>query len=304
MNVIAFFHAYKFTHFASTGSKTQAPGKLATTGKIKALVFGISNPRPENNPKPQEAYRTIVLESNKKIECWYKSSQVNPAKGTVILFHGYGGEKSSMIDKAGIFDSLGYHTLLVDFMGSGGSEGNTTTIGYKEAAQVKTAYEYIRGKGEKNVYLFGTSMGSAAIMKAIHDDQLKVKGIIVECPFGSLYTTVCARFHNIHAPAFPMAALLVFWGGVQNGYWAFGHNPATYAKAISCPTLLLYGEQDQNVSKAETDEIYANLQGEKRLCTYPLAGHENYLKKYRQAWTNDVTLFLQPLNRQTFEQED
>lgn len=89
-----------------------------------------------------------------------------------------------------------------------------------------------------------------------------------------------------------MAALLVFWGGVENGFWAFGHNPTEYANQVNVPTLLLYGEQDKNVSRQEIDDIYANLKGYKVLKTYELAGHENYLIQYKDEWTGDVTAFL------------
>ncbi|HSC53997.1 MAG TPA: alpha/beta fold hydrolase [Phnomibacter sp.] len=292
MNVVAIFHSYKFTHFADTkAEKTQKPEKLNFGGKLKALFFGVNNPRPTNKAKPFN-FETVELQSNKKIECWYTSKATDTVKGTIILCHGYGGEKSSMLDKAEIFDSLHYNTLLIDFMGSGGSEGNTTTIGFKEAVQVKSAYDFLTNKGVKDICLFGTSMGAVAIMKAVNDYDLKPKGIIIECPFGTMYETVSARFKNMNVPAFPMAGLLVFWGGVQNGFWAFGHNPTEYAKTITCPTLLLYGKKDKNVSKKEIDNIYTNLAGQKILKTYPLAGHENYLIKYKTEWTQDVTNFL------------
>jgi alpha-beta hydrolase superfamily lysophospholipase len=182
-------------------------------------------------------------------------------------------------------------------MGSGGSDGNQTTLGYYEAAEVKTAFDYLAEQGEKHIYLFGTSMGAVAIMKAINDYNLKLSGIIIECPFGSMYQTVSARFKNMKIPSFPMAGLLVFWGGVQNGFWAYGHNPTQYAKNINCPTLLLYGEQDKNVSRQEINEIYANLKGSKTLKTYRLAGHENYLLKCRNEWINDVKQFLSRRNK-------
>lgn len=291
MNVVAFFHAYKFTHFSeSLTSKTEKPEVLNLGQKIKTLFFGVSNPRPKNDEKP-ENYETIVLQSNKKIECWYLKKDSLPTKGTVVLFHGYSSKKSSMLDKALIFDSLDYNVLLVDFMGSGGSEGNATTIGFKEAEQVKTVYDFIKEKDE-TIYLFGTSMGAVAIMKALTDYNLNPKGIILECPFGTMYETVCARFNNMNVPKFPMAGLLVFWGGIQNGFWAFSHNPSEYAQSIKCPTLLLFGEQDKNVSRKEIDEIYRNLSGSKTLKTYQLAGHENYLIKYKEDWTTDIVEFL------------
>lgn len=293
MNIVAFFHAYKFTHFAGNNivSKTKSPDKLTAFAKIQALLFGISNPRPVNNTAPTQQFETIKLKSNKIIECW--SIKTDSSKGTVVLFHGYGGEKSSLTDKSDEFIKQGYSTMLVDFMGSGGSEGNQTTIGFKEAEEVKTTFDYLTQKGEKNIYLFGTSLGAAAIMKAINDYGINPKGIIVECPFGSMYQTTCARFANMKVPSFPMAGFLVFWGGVQNGFWAFNHKPTAYAQKIKCPTLLLYGEQDKNVSRKEIDDIFANLKCKKELKTYQLAGHENYLTKYKSQWVQDVQDFIQ-----------
>ena len=291
MNIISFFHAYKFTHFADNNiQKTKIPDKLNATEKMTTLLFGVNNPRPSNKELPQQHYETVMLQSNKKIECWFIKK--DSSKGTIIIFHGYSGNKSTMLDKSNEFIKLGYNTLLVDFMGSGGSEGNQTTVGFKEAEEVKTAYEYVSKQGEKKVYLFGTSMGAVAILKAIHDYHLNPAGIIIECPFGSMYKTTCARFKKMNAPCFPMAGLLLFWGGVINNFWALGHNPTEYAKDVHCPTLLLYGNKDESVSHEEIEEIYANMQGKKSLQTFANAGHENYLIKYKAEWMLAVCHFL------------
>ena len=148
MNVIAIFHSNKFTHFVdSNTAKTNDPKKLTTGQKISTLIFGVNNPRPENNNVPTDAYETIKLKSNREIECW--NIKTENAKGTVILFHGFSGQKASMLDKAEIFRELGYNTFLVDFMGSGGSEGNQTTIGFLEAEQVKTCFDHLTKKTRK-----------------------------------------------------------------------------------------------------------------------------------------------------------
>ncbi|RYU95230.1 hypothetical protein [Emticicia agri] len=108
--------------------------------RLKSLAFGINNPRPTNGQFPTKPYQTIQLKSNKMIECWLIKRE--NAKGTVVLFHGFAGEKSSLLEKSVVFEQLGYNTLLVDFMGSGGSEGNQTTIGFFEAAEVKTCVDF------------------------------------------------------------------------------------------------------------------------------------------------------------------
>ncbi|GAL86977.1 hypothetical protein MYP_4207 [Sporocytophaga myxococcoides] len=262
------------------------------------MIFGVKMPKPSNNIKPNQNFQTIILQSNKKIECW--SINKHSSKGTIILFHGYGGKKSSLMDKADVFLDLGYNVFMVDFMGSGGSEGLQTTIGYKEAENVKSAYDYIKENGEKNIFLFGTSMGAAAIMKALADYPLKPNGIIIECPFATMYEATSARFKAVGAPVFPMAGLVVFWGGLTNGFWAFDHNPVEYARKIKCNTLLLYGEQDKRVSRKEIDAIYSNLDCSKKLKTYPLAGHVNFLIKYKTEWIRDIGTFLEQTNNSNF----
>lgn len=289
MNGTAFMHAYKFTHF-STEVSAKTSEKLSFGQKLKLAFTGVNNPKPRNHALPNHPYQVVRLSSNKRIEGWLITK--DSAKGTVLLCHGYGGEKSGMLDKAEEFWRMGYSTMLIDFMGAGASEGVQTTIGCKEATEVRDCVAYLKQKGEKNIILFGTSMGAAAIMRAVGELQVRPQSIIIECPFSTMYRTVCNRFHTQGVPVFPMAGMLLFWGSVQNGFWAFGHNPVSYAQNIHCPTLLLYGEKDEKVGRDEIDAIYATLKGQKMLRTYPLAGHENYLHKYRNAWVNDMQTFL------------
>ncbi len=291
MNIVAYFHAYKFTHFSeSSVEKTKNPKELGMINKIKALLLGINNPKPINKTQPTRPFETINLQSSKRIECWH--IKLDSSKGTVIVFHGFSGNKSLMLDKSDEFNKLGYNTLLVDFIGTGGSEGNETTIGFKEAQDVQVSIDYLRQNNEKNIILFGTSMGAAAILKAAEEFQINPTSAIIECPFGSMYKTTCARFEQMKVPCFPMAGLLVFWGGLQNGFWAFSHNPQEYAKSVRFPTLLLYGEKDAEVSREEINHIFENMGGKKRLNTFADAGHENYLKRYKEVWIKDVSLFL------------
>ncbi len=282
---MAAFHAWKFTHFRPGAVQhTKDETQLSFGEKLSALFFGVSLPRPENRVKPTGRYQTIMLRSNKRIECWEIPAD-SPAgaivRGTVVLCHGYGGAKASMLEKADIFRQAGYNTLLPDFEGAGGSEGNTCTIGYDEAAQVRSCVNYLQAKGEHNIVLFGLSMGAAAIMKAMHDTAMPVRALILECPYGSMLRTVQNRFHSVGVPHFPLANLLVFWGGFENGFNAFRLRPEDYACDIHCPTLLVWGGKDPKVSEEETDTIFARLVGPKRVLKLPQASHNDFLLRYR-----------------------
>ena len=255
-------------------------------------LTGIDNPRPVGNRLPLLPYVSLTLQSNVPLSCWHIQA-TGRSKGTVILFHGYGGEKSSMLDKAYVALKAGYNVLLPDFMGAGSSGGNQTTIGFREAENVKTCFDYIHDvKHEQNIVLLGSSMGAVAIMKYLDQGYRQPSGVVLECPFGSMYKTVCTRFRMVHAPVFPMAGLLVFWGGIENGFSAFSHNPEDYARHIYCPALLSFGEKDDRVSREEIDAIYKNLAGPKTLKTYPEAGHNNSLALYPEEWINNLDTFL------------
>jgi uncharacterized protein len=290
MNVVAYLHAYRFTHFSDpTVARTADPKALSILTKVKILFTGIDNPRPSHKRLPTQTYSVVHVNSTERLECWKIDAAA--ARGTVILFHGYAGEKSSLISRSEFFRAMGFNTVLVDFMGSGGSKGSSTTIGFREAEQVNDCLKAFRQPGQA-IYLFGTSMGAAAILKAADSYAIKPDGIILECPFGSLYKTVSARFEMMGVPAFPMSGLLTFWGGAQHGYWAFSHNPSAYASAVDCPTLLLFGEKDDRVSREETDEIFQNLMGPKTLKTYAEEGHQVFSETNRLEWEKDVSAFL------------
>lgn len=288
-NVLAYNHAYKFTHFQPIPETKIDPDNLTIAEKIKYTCGGVDNPRPMCKRKPALPYETIRIQSNTELECWMMRTE--NAKGTVLMFHGYKAEKSELLERAYIFRDAGYHTLLIDFMGSGGSGSDNVTIGYHEAQNVTDCYEYITGQGEQNIILFGISMGAAAIMKSAADGKVQPKAIIIEAPFGSMQQTVNNRFAKMGLPSFPMAHLLVLWGGLQHGFWAFGHNPADYAKQITSPLMLIYGAKDDRVTIEEIEAIHRNLKGESKLAIYPNAGHVNFLTMHKEQWTEDVLSF-------------
>jgi uncharacterized protein len=298
LNVVAAFHAYHFTHFTdSNATKTKRPSEQTVMDKLKTVVFGVTNPRPSNLIAPSGKYETVVLDGeNGKLSCWVlPADSAQTERGTVAFFHGFGGAKSSLLERAYLLQKAGFRTVLLDFQGCGDSEGNMTTIGFREANDVKTVYQYLIQQKTENIILLGNSMGAAAIMKAIADNLalIKPKALVLECPFAEMQRTVSARFETMGVPAFPMAHLLLFWGSVPNGFWGFAHNPIEYAKNINTPTLLLYGANDETVNASERQTIFKNLANQKKQYNeYADTKHHELFSKNSLVWQNNVLLFL------------
>jgi len=284
INIITAFHAYKFTHFYDAG-------EAAPQNKAKAMFLGINAFKKPNDAADSGTQTVILTTSDQlKLEGWYNT--VDSAKGTVCLFHGHGGRKSDVTKEAEGFRKMGYNTFQLDFRAHGASQGNTCTIGYYESEDVKLAYDFVKSKGEKNIVLWGISMGGAAVIKAIKDYPLKPNKMIVEMPFGSVVEAAEGRIRLMGLPGEPLARLITFWGGVEHGFWAYGMKPKEFAKEIQCPVLLQWGKNDPRVSKKEIDDIYGNIATQKKLVVYDSCGHESLCKKEKEKWFTEVNDFL------------
>ena len=294
VNMITAFHAYKFTHFYDASEvqvkRREDKSSLEIT---KEILFGINAIKRRVTPVADSSLQTVYFTTKDeiKIEAWHLQPPV-ATKGTVIMFHGHGGTKSSIIHEAQAFNKMGYNTLLVDFRAHGNSGGNTCTIGYNETEEVKLAYDYIKQKGENNIILWGISMGAATIIKAMNDYPLQPAKIIAEMPFGSIEEAAAGRIKLMGLPAQPLATLITFWGGAEHGFWAFNMKPAEFAKKINRPVLLQWGRHDPRVTEKETYDIFNNLPGPKTLAVYEQSGHESLYKRENTKWLNEVQNFL------------
>jgi len=281
VNGLAYFGAYTLTHF----NDSVLPG----------LAFA---PKPENARNPAEfgldyATERIDLNDSEWLEVW-RIPQYYTSEGTVLLFPGNGGNKAhQLMLPAQVFHQLGYHALMVDFRGQGGSSGNSTTFGMRESEDVAAAVRHAETIGLPRPYvLYGVSLGSVAIMRAV-DQGLQPDAIVLELPFARLMNAVKTRMRAQEFPTAGIAELLVFWGSVQHGQNGFFHNPVSYAKSIATPTLILHGEEDRWTRLEEINAIYDNLAGAKELTLFPEAGHELLVTVDRDRWTTSIRTFLQ-----------
>ncbi len=293
-NGISFMHAYKFTHFTKGTDERLSSTGLTMGETVKALFLGADIPHPENDTEPNVDFETIILENeNGKLHAWWM--ELDSAKGAVAIFHGYGACKSSVLDYGYEFRKMGYNVFMMDTSGSGDSEGNSCTIGHKEAKDAKSAFDFLVSKGSKDILFFGESMGAATILRSIAFEDVKPKAIIIQSPFESMLTATRSRFENMGVPFFGLGHLLVFWGGAQNGFNAFTHSPSEYAKEVDMPTLFFWGAKDDLVRRSETDAVFGHLAGKKELVILENVGHNGHLSLEPAKWVSSVRDFLSGL---------
>jgi alpha-beta hydrolase superfamily lysophospholipase len=298
VNALAFIQAWAMTHFIAGGVRTSAPEQLTATRKLWVLLTGVRVPRPNNTINPADVglpFQTFHVRANKvDLELWSVPATNHP-RGLVLMYHAYVSSKSALLSAAQQFHQMGYDIEMVDFRGSGGSSGNSTTIGYREAddvaATVADARQHHMSPHEP-VVLFGQSMGAAAVLRAVGDLDVPADAIIIESPYDRLLSTAQNRFEAMHLPAFPLAQLLIFWGGAQQGYWGFSMNPAESATRVRCPVLMFHGQLDTRVTPAQAHAIFDHLNGPKELEWYDQAAHCSFLSSDPERWKRAVSTFL------------
>lgn len=292
LNFISATNAYKFAHFYNPGEVVVKPEKQKTFwDHTKEIFLGINFVKKKNSSLP-DSFSTVTLltKDNIKLEAWYRT--VNNAKGSVALFHGYGENKTDILEEGIAFLNMGYNVLLLDFRAHGNSGGNTCTVGYREAEDVKLAYDFLKDKSVKNIVLWGISMGAASVAHAITEYKLQPSKVILEMPFATMRNAVEGEIRVMHLPEEPLSVFLTFWGSVEQGIWSFNMNPEDYVKNIHCPVLMQVGVNDVRVTPKERKEVYENLNQPKQLVIYNNSGHESLCKKEYLKWLSSVSAFL------------
>lgn len=293
MNITGLLYGYKLTHFYEPSLGPVRPTSKNIFVKTWKLFRGPKYQKTTIAEVPHFPYETVNLTTRGKllIEAWY--IPVDSSKGTIVMFHGQGLNKSFLLQQAYEFRFLGFSIMLVDLRAHGNSGGNTTTFGVRESEEVKLAYDFLENKNERNIVFYGMSLGAVVVTKAIYDYGLKPSKIIIDMPFASLRTHLQGRARVLGFPEEPFATLVTFWSGILRGFNGFKHNTANYVRQIHCPVLMQYGALDKLVTRSETNVIYENIASpNKRLVIYENADHEFFLRKDLLKWRREVSTFL------------
>lgn len=299
VNGIAWMQAWAMTHYAAGGPPLPRLETMPLGEKVWTVATGVRVPRPANTATPRDAglpYTDVRIPTpdGGSIAAWFAPHAASA--GVVLLFPPYAASKESLLAPARAFHDLGYDALLVDYRGVGDSTGSDTTLGEREGADVALAVAYARRAWpDRPIVLYGVSLGSAAVLHAVAHAGVQPAAVILESPFDRLINTVRNRFVALGVPPSPGAELVVFWGGIQHGLDGFARNPVDEAPAVTCPALLLHGDQDTRATPAEAAAVFAALAGPKREVRVPGAAHELLIDADPALWKRSVAAFLTAL---------
>ena len=124
----------------------------------------------------------IAARDGIKLHSWLFRSPT--AEASVIVLHGHGGNKHTLLPLAHFLFPR-YNVLLLDHRGHGESDGARTTIGYEERLDVHGAVDRLLERGLGPVGIYGMSMGGATAILAAAEDP-RIAAVVADSPFARL----------------------------------------------------------------------------------------------------------------------
>lgn len=232
---------------------------------------------------------------------WYVPAEGAPSDRTVILAHGYAGNRhatgTNTLVLARVLPARGYNVLLFDFRGSGESEGEEVTVGYKEFWDLAGAVDFTRERGARKVALIGFSMGGAtALLTAARLPE--VDAVAADSPFSDFraYFLENASVWT-KLPDFPFTYVIYATIPRMLGANLDTMSPLREMDALAKkPLLLIHGEKDESIDVHHSRDLlkayeaHGGTRGS--LWLVPKAGHVASFKTMPIAYLDQIQTFL------------
>jgi pimeloyl-ACP methyl ester carboxylesterase len=238
------------------------------------------------------------------LSAWWLPSR-QKARGTVILAHGLGSNKSRMLPRASFLVGGGYNVFDLDLRTHGESGGNYMTPGYLEAQDIIAGTEYaFQANCERPIVVMGHSYGAVAALRAATQTS-KVQAVISDSAFitqSDMMHRVRKETLNDKSTPFPlkfgislvglplMNQSIRFFLYLRTRRWI--GNDSKISALAACKhlegksVLFIAGENDVIAPPENTQKMYeATSSRTKEILILPGVGHSTYklgLKPYEQ----------------------
>jgi pimeloyl-ACP methyl ester carboxylesterase len=230
---------------------------------------------------------------------WYipAGSGLPPNGPTVVLVHGWGTNKSELLDRAAMLHGS-YNLLLLDLRNHGQSREASTTQGVREAGDLRAMLDWLEeAKAPERVAVLGVSMGGAtALAEAARDER--VDGVIVESTHAAVANAIQSRLENAGYPlAMPGSWAVLLGTLMRTGVDISGADPIQAIERLDGrPVLLLDAGQDDTIGASDAADLQAAGEAagsSVELVVCDAAGHAGAPETCPEAYAAAVLGFLE-----------
>lgn len=242
-----------------------------------AILAGL--PDPEHCPGPgAPAGQRLQTSDGVGLAGWYipSNSGSGPTGPTVVLAHGHGANKSSMLAYAAALHD-DYNVVIFDFRNHGQSAGTQTTAGVFEQDDLGAVLDWVEtSKEPEQIAVLGVSMGGATALSEAVADQ-NVDALILDSTHATLANALQARLEKGGYPlSLPSAWSILLGSLLRTGQDISAIDPVQRIGLFDRPVLIIVGGQDDSIGADDGQALLAAAEAgdtpaELKVC--PAAGH-------------------------------
>ena len=238
----------------------------------------------------------VVAEDGVRIAGWWIPAETPlPRDGaTVVVVHGYGDNKSGMLENA-IFLHDRWNLVLFDLRNSGQSTGDRTTQGIDEQRDLEAILDWVElNRHPHQLAVFGQSMGGQTSVNVVARDP-RVQALILDSTHDRLSSAMTARIRNAGYPFGEVGYLSIALGTwLRTGANVLAADPIEAIDEMGDrPVLIIHGGADRDAPTEGANHMFetagdAGVPVELHLC--PLADHgksNDVCADDYGAWLND-----------------
>ncbi len=214
----------------------------------------------------------LATEDGESLTGWFVPAP-NP-RGTVLYFHGNGGNIGHRVEIIRDFHDLGFNVLIFDYRGYGESSGSPSEEGtYRDAMAAWRHLTEARRIPAQSIVFFGESLGGAV---AAWLAERHMPGALV---FYATFTSVPDMARKLY-PILPVGMLV-----------RLSYDTRSALARVTCPVLIMHSSEDEIVPYSQGETLYASVPGKKELVTLQ-GGHNDALFVSRERYRSAVRAFL------------
>ena len=239
---------------------------------------------------------SFTTEDGLRISAWYVPPK-EPNRGVLVLVHGQGANRSSMLPTAEILARHGYGSLLIDLRAHGMSDGDMVTYGYQEVHDVIAAFEYLALREDidhERIGALGRSLGGAAVIRGAARSDIP-KYIVIESTYSSLSDLIEDTYGAISIfPQWPFADLIMALA--ENKVHARVEEVdlvQDLSKTSSLQVFLIHGAEDQIIPVEHHRRLAESIKEEGEFWIIPGMGHASPAEFAPEEYERRLIRFLE-----------
>jgi pimeloyl-ACP methyl ester carboxylesterase len=264
---------------------------LVATGCVMARPHGASvGAAPEDLGAVSVTYASG---SGSNIHAWL--ARGIRGRGSVLLLHGVGANRTSMLARARFLHRLGFTVLAPDLQAHGESPGEHVTFGARESLDAAASMTFLRGAmPAEQVGVIGVSMGGAAAL--LGPGPLDANAFVLESVYPTIREAVSDRLGTWLGPLGGVARLftpaVIHFVGNDIGVTEVELRPIDRIALLHAPLLFLAGTEDPYTPIVEAESLYARAPAPKDYWAVKGAGHEDLYTYDAAEYERRVGAFL------------